>query len=140
MKLCIEGDIYFIPKFYILETGTVKLSIEIGLTDVHFTPCQSTCLLWWKPDLRLPSPRLGPLLLPPFLGPSSSLVSKTTSTLHLATPIFWTSPRVQLFGLLASHSSHESRTLLLSIGLLRRSSSHKHAAPSRRPLPLLFTR
>jgi hypothetical protein len=33
MKLCIEGDIYFIPKFHILETGTVKLSIETGLTD-----------------------------------------------------------------------------------------------------------
>jgi hypothetical protein len=32
MKLCIEGDIYFIPKFHILETGTVKLSIETGLT------------------------------------------------------------------------------------------------------------
>jgi hypothetical protein len=31
MKLCIEGDIYFIPKFHILETGTVKLSIETGL-------------------------------------------------------------------------------------------------------------
>jgi hypothetical protein len=28
MKLCI---IYFIPKFHILETGTVKLSIETGL-------------------------------------------------------------------------------------------------------------
>jgi hypothetical protein len=28
MKLCIEGVIYFIPKFHILETGTVKLSIE----------------------------------------------------------------------------------------------------------------
>jgi hypothetical protein len=33
MKLCIEVDIYFIPKFHILETGTVKLSIETGLTD-----------------------------------------------------------------------------------------------------------
>jgi hypothetical protein len=32
MKLCIEGDIYFIPKFHILETGTVKLSIETDLT------------------------------------------------------------------------------------------------------------
>jgi hypothetical protein len=32
MKLCIEGNIYFIPKFHILETGTVKLSIETGLT------------------------------------------------------------------------------------------------------------
>jgi hypothetical protein len=32
MKLCIEGDIYFIPKFHILETGTVKLSIETGLS------------------------------------------------------------------------------------------------------------
>jgi hypothetical protein len=32
MKLCIEGDIYFIPKFHILETETVKLSIETGLT------------------------------------------------------------------------------------------------------------
>jgi hypothetical protein len=31
MKLCIEGDIYFIPKVHILETGTVKLSIETGL-------------------------------------------------------------------------------------------------------------
>jgi hypothetical protein len=31
MKLCIEGDIYFIPKFHILETETVKLSIETGL-------------------------------------------------------------------------------------------------------------
>jgi hypothetical protein len=31
MKLCIEGDIYFLPKFHILETGTVKLSIETGL-------------------------------------------------------------------------------------------------------------
>jgi hypothetical protein len=31
MKLCIEGDIYFIPKFHILKTGTVKLSIESGL-------------------------------------------------------------------------------------------------------------
>jgi hypothetical protein len=31
MKLCIEGDIYFIPKFHILETGTVKLSIETDL-------------------------------------------------------------------------------------------------------------
>jgi hypothetical protein len=35
MKLCIEGDIYFIPKFHILETGTVKLSIETGL---NFSP------------------------------------------------------------------------------------------------------
>jgi hypothetical protein len=34
MKLCIEGYIYFIPKFHILETGTVKLSIEIGLSVV----------------------------------------------------------------------------------------------------------
>jgi hypothetical protein len=34
MKLCIEGDIYFIPKFHILETGTVKLSIETGLSDL----------------------------------------------------------------------------------------------------------
>jgi hypothetical protein len=32
MKLYIEGDIYFIPKFHILETGTVKLSIETGLS------------------------------------------------------------------------------------------------------------
>jgi hypothetical protein len=31
MKLCIEGDIYFILKFHILETETVKLSIETGL-------------------------------------------------------------------------------------------------------------
>jgi hypothetical protein len=34
MKLCIEGDIYFISKFHILETGTVKLSIETGLTKI----------------------------------------------------------------------------------------------------------
>jgi hypothetical protein len=34
MKLCIERDIYFIPKFHILETGTVKLSIETGLIHV----------------------------------------------------------------------------------------------------------
>jgi hypothetical protein len=33
MKLCIEGDIYFIPKFHILETGTVKLFIETGLSN-----------------------------------------------------------------------------------------------------------
>jgi hypothetical protein len=33
MKLYIEGDIYFIPKFHILETGTVKLSIETGLIN-----------------------------------------------------------------------------------------------------------
>jgi hypothetical protein len=33
MKLCIEGDIYFIPKFHILETGMVKLSIETGLRE-----------------------------------------------------------------------------------------------------------
>jgi hypothetical protein len=37
MKLCIEGDIYFIPKFHILETGTVKLPIETGL-NVYETP------------------------------------------------------------------------------------------------------
>jgi hypothetical protein len=35
MKLCIEGDIYFIPKFHILETETVKLSIETGLMKVQ---------------------------------------------------------------------------------------------------------
>jgi hypothetical protein len=34
MKLCIEGDIYFIPKFHILETGTVKLSIETDLIEL----------------------------------------------------------------------------------------------------------
>jgi hypothetical protein len=34
MKLCIEGNIYFIPKFQILETGTVKLSIETGLKKI----------------------------------------------------------------------------------------------------------
>jgi hypothetical protein len=33
MKLCIEGDIYFILKFHILETGTVKLYIETGLME-----------------------------------------------------------------------------------------------------------
>jgi hypothetical protein len=33
MKLCIERDIYFIPKFHILETGTVKLSIETTLRN-----------------------------------------------------------------------------------------------------------
>jgi hypothetical protein len=38
MKLCIEGDIYFIPKFHILETGTVKLSIETGLKDPRESP------------------------------------------------------------------------------------------------------
>jgi hypothetical protein len=37
MKLCIEGDIYFIPKFHILETGTVKLSIETGLSAVIYS-------------------------------------------------------------------------------------------------------
>jgi hypothetical protein len=31
MKLC--NDIYFIPKFHILETGTVKLSIKTGLSS-----------------------------------------------------------------------------------------------------------
>jgi hypothetical protein len=31
MKLYIEGDIYLIPKFHILKTGMVKLSIETGL-------------------------------------------------------------------------------------------------------------
>jgi hypothetical protein len=31
MKLCIEEGIYFILKFHILETGTVKPSIETGL-------------------------------------------------------------------------------------------------------------
>jgi hypothetical protein len=35
MKLCIEGDIYFIPKFHILETETVKLSIETHLIRIH---------------------------------------------------------------------------------------------------------
>jgi hypothetical protein len=35
MKLCIEGDIYSIPKFHILETGTVKLSIETGLSQTN---------------------------------------------------------------------------------------------------------
>jgi hypothetical protein len=39
MKLCIEGDIYFIPKFYILETGTVKLSVEIGLIQEEIKIC-----------------------------------------------------------------------------------------------------
>jgi hypothetical protein len=38
MKLCIEGDIYFIPKFHILETGTVKLSIETGLMATVWLP------------------------------------------------------------------------------------------------------
>jgi hypothetical protein len=33
MKLCIEGDTYFIPKFHILETGTVKLFIETSLIE-----------------------------------------------------------------------------------------------------------
>jgi hypothetical protein len=37
MKLCIEGDIYFIPKLHILETGTVKLSIETGLSRYQGT-------------------------------------------------------------------------------------------------------
>jgi hypothetical protein len=37
MKLCIEGDIYFIPKFHILETGTVKLSIETNLISCRRT-------------------------------------------------------------------------------------------------------
>jgi hypothetical protein len=36
MKLCIEEDIYFIPKFHILETGMVKLSIETGLTYMYY--------------------------------------------------------------------------------------------------------
>jgi hypothetical protein len=36
MKLCIEGDIYFIPKFHILETETVKLSIETGLRNREY--------------------------------------------------------------------------------------------------------
>jgi hypothetical protein len=31
MKLCIEGDIYFVPKFHILESGTEKLSFYTGL-------------------------------------------------------------------------------------------------------------
>jgi hypothetical protein len=44
MKLCIEGDIYFIPKFHILETGTVKLSIETGLTMmVHMSMPNLVC-------------------------------------------------------------------------------------------------
>jgi hypothetical protein len=38
MKLCIGGDIYFIPKFHILETGTVKLSIETGLKEQKAHP------------------------------------------------------------------------------------------------------
>jgi hypothetical protein len=38
MKLCIEGDIYFIPKFYILKTGMVKLSIETGLSLILSNP------------------------------------------------------------------------------------------------------
>jgi hypothetical protein len=37
MKLCIEGEIYFIPKFHILETGTMKLYIETGLTVAYST-------------------------------------------------------------------------------------------------------
>jgi hypothetical protein len=41
MKLCIEGDIYFIPKFHILETGTVKLSIETSLKVVKRSADQS---------------------------------------------------------------------------------------------------
>jgi hypothetical protein len=36
MKLCIEEGIYFIPKFHILETGMVKLSIETGLTYMYY--------------------------------------------------------------------------------------------------------
>jgi hypothetical protein len=36
MKLCIEGDIYIIPKFDILKTGTVKLSIETGPIDFYW--------------------------------------------------------------------------------------------------------
>jgi hypothetical protein len=53
MKLCIEGDIYFIPKFHILETGTVKLSIDTGLgaraPNDHFP---DSSLVW---VLRTPS-------------------------------------------------------------------------------------
>jgi hypothetical protein len=41
MKLCIGGDIYFIPKFHILKTGTVKLSIETGLRAVRAGPDRS---------------------------------------------------------------------------------------------------
>jgi hypothetical protein len=41
MKLCIEGDIYFIPKFHILETGTVKLSIETDLISYTVGKCGS---------------------------------------------------------------------------------------------------
>jgi hypothetical protein len=38
MKLCIEGDIYFIPKLHILKTGMVKLSIETDLKrECHVT-------------------------------------------------------------------------------------------------------
>jgi hypothetical protein len=43
MKLWIEGDIYFIQKFHILETGTVKLFIETGLSPSSHAGFASVC-------------------------------------------------------------------------------------------------
>jgi hypothetical protein len=45
MKLCIEGNIYFTPKFHILETGTVKLSIETGLMSDGWTDMRGRHLI-----------------------------------------------------------------------------------------------
>jgi hypothetical protein len=80
MKLCIEGDIYFIPKFHILETGTVKLSIEIGLIETEYLDLALLRGCSWRrrrrgrrPDVvasslarLLPSARRGPGRLPAF--------------------------------------------------------------------------
>jgi hypothetical protein len=45
MKLCIERDIYFIPKFHILETRTVKLPIETGACETCISDMGHTV---WK--------------------------------------------------------------------------------------------
>jgi hypothetical protein len=42
MKLCNEGDIYFIPKFHILETRTVELSTETDLIRIHLSSSPPT--------------------------------------------------------------------------------------------------
>jgi hypothetical protein len=48
MKLCIEGDIYFIPLFHILETRTVKPCIETGISTVlhSILLVLSSCFQW----------------------------------------------------------------------------------------------
>jgi hypothetical protein len=114
MKLYIEGDIYFIPKFHILETGTVKLSIE---TDLNKALDDNTPLAAAGPTSSpLQSPNRIDRYMHEYYSPCMTLVSASGRSAYMLLLILaWSLCLAQINGHCSVRAAHKVKTKLITV-------------------------